>query len=93
MSIEIRRFCERTIEVTRGDEVFLEKEPSNSKDNNAIKIYSCNRELLGYAPRYYSEAFTIIIDNGRKITTYVSSVLKNGSCDECIYLTVEVGGI
>lgn len=84
-------YCEKAPEVTEGDEVFLEKEPNNTEDENAIKIYSLEREFLGYVPRYYSKAFTKIINEGRIFNARISSVNKKGCCDECIYLTIEVG--
>ena len=84
-------YCEKSLKITKGDEVFLEKESNNTADDNAIKIYSGEKELLGYVPRYYSKEFTKIINEGRSIRAYVSSVNQNRRCDECIYVTIEVG--
>ncbi|RDU22076.1 HIRAN domain-containing protein [Anaerosacchariphilus polymeriproducens] len=82
--------CENTINVTRGDEVFLRKEPYNSFDSHAIQVINENQKLLGYIPRYYSDAFTRIINEGRNISCYVTNVDKNKCCSECITLTVTV---
>lgn len=82
--------CEYSINVTRGDEVFLVKEPENSADSNAIRVMNEKKELLGYIPRYYSEAFTKIIDEGRDFNCYVANVDKNKCCSECIMITVTV---
>lgn len=70
--------CELATDVTRGDEAFLVKEPEIIAD------------YLGYIPRYYSEAFTRIIDEGREYSCYVANVDKNKCCDECIALNVTV---
>ncbi len=82
--------CDKSINVTRGDEVFLKKEPENVKDVNAIKIVNESEELLGYIPRYYSEAFTRIMNQGRDIHCYVTNVAKEKNCGECIMLMVNV---
>ncbi len=80
--------CEKSIAVIRGDEVFLRKEPDNSEDSNALKILNENEELLGYVPRYYSEAFTRFINEGREISCYITNVERDNNCSECIMVTV-----
>ena len=82
--------CELATDVTRGDEVFLVKEPDNIDDSNAIKVMNESKEHLGYIPRYYSEVFTRIINEGREYSCYVTNVDKNKCCDECITLRVTV---
>lgn len=82
--------CENSIPVTRGDEVFFEREPNNKYDANAIKIYSVKRQLLGYVPRYYSQAFTRLIEEERKISCHVCDVDKSKCCSECIMLMIKV---
>ena len=82
--------CELAIEVTRGDEAFLVKEPDNIADSKAVKVMNSSNEHLGYIPRYYSEVFTRIIDQSRKYTCYVANVDENKCCDECIALKVTV---
>ena len=82
--------CEKSIEVTRGDEVFLVREPENKYDSNAIKIVSAQKQLLGYLPRYYSQAFTRLIDEKREISCHVCDVDKSKCCSECIRLMVKV---
>lgn len=82
--------CELAIDVTRGDEVFLVKEPRNSVDLNAIKVVNERNEHLGYIPRYYSKAFSRIINEEREFCCYIANVDKNKCCNECIVLTVTV---
>ena len=82
--------CKNSIEVTRGDEVFLEKEPENQYDSNAIKIVNSEGMLLGYLPRYYSQAFTRLINEKRNVSCHVCDVEKEKCCSECIKLVVKV---
>lgn len=82
--------CEKAIDVTRGDEVFLVKEPENSADSNAIKVMNEKDEHLGYIPRYYNKAFTRIMNEERVFNCYVSNVDKSKCCSECIMLTITV---
>lgn len=82
--------CNNAISVIKGEEVFLVKEPDNKYDKYAIKVVNVKEELLGYIPRFYSKAFTRIINNRRKITCYIESVDMNKCCSECIELTVKV---
>lgn len=49
------RDCAQAMKVTRGDEVFLRKEPDNDYDRNAVQLLDISGKVLGYIPRYYSE--------------------------------------
>lgn len=82
--------CNNAIAVTRGDEVFLEKEPDNTKDHNAIKVLNESNEVLGYVPRFYSEAFTGFINSERKISCHVINVGKDNCCNECVELQIVI---
>jgi len=37
--------------LTTGDKIYLEKEPDNAYDPNAIAVFNNNREKVGYLPR------------------------------------------
>lgn len=82
--------CEKSLDVSEGEEVFLEREPDNKYDEYAIKIVNDKKKLLGYLPRYYSQAFSRILEEERKISCHVSEVDKNKCCSECILLTIKV---
>ena len=82
--------CSKSISVTRGDEVFLEREEDNSFDHNAIRVVNDNSELLGYVPRYYSEAFVRLMGESRVASCHVTNVDKNESCDECITVLIKI---
>lgn len=82
--------CVKAISVTRGDEVFFERDKENKYDSNAIRVVNENHSLLGYVPRYYAEAFVRIIEENRVLSCHVMNVDKNKSCDECIAVAVKV---
>lgn len=85
--------CTDAIRVTRGDEVFLEREKENLYDENAIRIVNEKRKLLGYVPRYYSQAFVKFIEEKRIKGCYVVNVEKENCCDECIGVLLKIGGM
>jgi len=82
--------CKDAISVTRGDEVFLVHEATNSYDENAIRVVNEQQELLGYVPRYYSGAFVKFIEEGRIEECHVTNVTKENYCDECIGVLIKI---
>lgn len=82
--------CAEAIEVTRGDEVFLEHEKDNLYDENAIRIVNEQKKLLGYVPRYYSRAFVRLIEENRVKECHVASAGKENGCDVCIGVLVKI---
>lgn len=82
--------CDKSLEISKQDKVFLELEPDNPKDPKAIKVLNKERDLLGYIPRYYSSRVFEMIQNERYIECTVLNVDKNQSCDECIEILLEV---
>lgn len=82
--------CDKSLEISKQDKVFLELEPDNIKDPKAIKVLNKERDLLGYIPRYYSSRVFEMIQNERYIECTVLNVDKNQSCDECIEILLEV---
>jgi hypothetical protein len=86
-------YCDQALEITRGDELFLQKEPSNEFDPYAIEIYTKNHHKIGYIPRYYSQAFSRILDENRAVSCHVKLVDKNKRCNECVMLHIDVDTI
>lgn len=82
--------CVKAIDVTRGDEVFLEREEDNAFDHNAIRVVNEKSELLGYVPRYYTEAFIRLMEEERVVSCHVVNVDKKQSCDECIVVVIKI---
>jgi len=80
--------CKQSMEIVRGDELFLEKESDNLHDEYAVKIQTKDREKVGYIPRYYSHAFTRILNENREISCHVKFVDKSKHCSECVMLHV-----
>lgn len=82
--------CDQSLDITRGDELFLNRELSNPYDEYAIEVQTKNQKKIGYIPRYYSQAFSRILDENRSIHCHVRFVDKNRCCSECILLHVSV---
>lgn len=76
--------CAKAIDSTVDEALFLEKEPTNSKDKFAIKVLSSDNELVGYIPRYYSESISSKLEDGVKYTCKVYEVRREHYCNECI---------
>lgn len=76
--------CQRTPAVTVGDTLDLILEPNNSHDENAIKVYDKNSNIVGYIPRYYSESIYELFEKQFKYRCTVIEFNKDGKCNECI---------
>ncbi len=66
------------------DEVFFEREPDNSYDENAIKILTKNREFLGYVPAYYNQSILKRLDSGITYICKIIDLTMQQNCSECI---------
>ena len=82
--------CFDAAKVILGESVILKRESENLYDKNAVQIYTQSGQLLGYIPRYYSEAFTEFIAENRVKKANILSIEKNKDCDECIKIEVNV---
>ena len=82
--------CTQAMKVTRGDEVFLRKEPENNYDQNAVQLLDISGNVLGYIPRYYSKGVTEILNREKKIVCHIYNVDKNKNCNECIKVIMEI---
>ena len=82
--------CVNAISVTRGDEVFLKYDRNNENDANAISVVNENDIVLGYVPRYYTEAFTRFMEQNRILSCHVANVDKSQMCDECIMVLIKI---
>lgn len=85
--------CGDAIQVTRGDEVFLEHEVDNPHDENAIRVVNEQQKVLGYVPRYYSRAFVKFIEEDRVEECHIANVAKENCCDECIGVVIKITGL
>ncbi|MEE0712985.1 MAG: HIRAN domain-containing protein [Blautia sp.] len=82
--------CRQAVKVTRGDEVFLRKEPDNTYDQNAVQFLDNYGNVLGYMPRYYSKGVSELLVNGEKITCHIYHVDKSKNCNECIKVIMKI---
>ncbi len=76
--------CKRSVMVTVGDEIVLQREPKNRYDAFAVKMLDVYGHMLGYIPRYYSEGVSMMLDNQKQLSCQVYSVDKSKNCNECI---------
>jgi HIRAN domain. len=82
--------CIHAIEVTRGDEVFLQREPDNKYDYYAVQLLDESGKVLGYIPRYYSKEVAELLDQQKEIVCHIYNVDKNKNCNECIKVIMKV---
>lgn len=82
--------CDLSIVVNKDDELYLELEPDNKKDKDAIKILDKAQNHLGYVPRYYNKEVLKFISDNRKINLSVELVNKNNNCNECIKAKIKI---
>lgn len=82
--------CDESIDITRGDEFFLKREKDNPYDEYAVTVQTRRDEKIGYVPRYYSQAFSRLLDEKRSITCHAKFVDKKKYCSECVLLHVNV---
>lgn len=82
--------CEKSINLSIGDKLNLELEPTNKFDKNAIKIVDLKDNHIGYLPRYYSESMKEYLDEGVTYECVVVEVNKDMECHECINVKLEV---
>lgn len=82
--------CENSIEVIRGDEVYLKRESNNPYDHNAVQMLNYEGKVLGYIPRYYSESVSLLLAKKQKVICHIYNVDKNKNCNECIKVIMEI---
>lgn len=82
--------CAQAMKVTRGDEVFLRREPDNSYDQNAVQFLDISGRILGYIPRYYSKGVTELLKRKKKIVCHIYNVDKNRNCNECVKVIMRI---
>lgn len=85
--------CVNSITVESGDTVIFQQEKDNLYDKNAIRVLNVREELLGYVPRYYSEAFVRFMEEGRLEECFVVAVNKENCCDECISVKARISSL
>lgn len=82
--------CEHFSSVKLGDGLILEHETENYYDPNAICIKTITGELLGYVPRYYSEAVCFRLHAGVTYSCVVIEMNKTKLCAQCIRVKLKM---
>ena len=73
-----------------GDRLTLKRDPDNPHDPNAIRIYTAQKELLGYVPRYYTAAILERLDKGLSYDCRVSDINQALDCAECVKVRLQM---
>lgn len=82
--------CETALLLMCGEEVFLKREEENQYDHNAICVVNHAQKVLGYVPRYYTQAFLRFSKEKRLGKCQIESMEKGEYCDMCIRVIVKI---
>lgn len=82
--------CDRLPNVKVHDELILCREPENEYDEYAVKILSCDGEVLGYVPRYYSEGVFDRLTKGSSYSCEVVEVSDVKNCECCVKVVLRI---
>ena len=81
-------FCKKNrhlglFQINTNDKLSLKRESNNEYDQYAVQILY-NDDLIGYVPRYYSEAVCSRLLKGMTYECKVIEINQDETCDECI---------
>lgn len=82
--------CSDAMEITRGDEVFLERTLNSMDDECTIQLVDSSGKAFGCIPRYYSKSVAELLEQKKKIVCHIYNVDKNKNCNECIKVIMRV---
>lgn len=82
--------CNYGLKIEKDDELFLEFEPENENDKNAIKVIDKDNSKIGYIPRYYNKELTELIKKGFKCSMKVTEYNKDKNCNECLKVRISI---
>ena len=71
-----------------GVELFLQRQPDNFYDKNAIKILTKEGEHLGFINRELAEGMAYAMDNGNKYRVQITDI--TGSADKNFGVNIEI---
>ena len=70
----------RARELISNESVFLEKDPTNPHDPNAIRVYSDDYVHLGYVPRRLCSEILAYMDETNSYVAYVDYIISGLDC-------------
>jgi len=70
----------RARELISNESVFLEKDPTNPHDPNAIRVYSDDHVHLGYVPRRLCSEILAYMDETNSYVAYVDYIISGLDC-------------
>lgn len=85
--------CAAVAELSPGVNLILHREPDNQYDPHAVQIMSEDGVMLGYVPRYYSEAVFKRLEKGMSYTCQVVKHDREKMCGECLKVKLQMPAI
>ncbi len=73
-----------------GTELLLQREPDNQYDPYAVQIMTQDGMMLGYLPRYYSEAVSKRLSEKMSYTCQVVEHNRQKMCGECLKVRLQM---
>lgn len=85
--------CGAVPQLPPGINLVLQPEPENQYDPHAVQILTEGGEMLGYVPRYYSEAVSKRLEKGMSYTCQVVEHNREKMCGECLKVKLQMPAI
>lgn len=85
--------CNAIPQLPTGTELTLQREPENQHDPHAVRIVTGDGVMLGYVPRYYSEAVSKRLEKGMSYTCQVVEHNRKKMCGECLKIRLQMPAI
>lgn len=82
--------CKAAIKLAPGTKLFLSLDSNNEYDPYAVRISTADETLLGYVPRYFSEAVSTRLKNGAAYTCEVVDRAQGNACGECLKVCLQI---
>lgn len=76
--------CEAIPQLLSGTDLLLQCELDNKHDPHAVQIMTTDGTMIGYLPRYYSEAVSKRLEKGMSYTCQVVEHNREKMCGECL---------
>lgn len=84
------RDCARVPKIEPGMKLVLCPEPDNKYDEYAVQVKTADGTLIGYVPRYYSQAVSSRLRAGGNYTCEVVEHTQAGTCGECMKVVLRI---
>ncbi len=85
--------CGAVSQLPSGTTLILRREPDNQHDPHAVQVMTREGVMLGYLPRYYSEAVSKRLEKGMSYTCQVATHSCEKMCGECLKVKLRMPAI